>query len=429
MARIGLLGPGVPGHWNPTSCLARALQANGHVVIAFQLTYFEDAVRRSGMEYCPIGEKLYPVSRMKESYAHVGRLEGRELLRYTISRFIEQSEMYLCEGPELVGRNGIDFLLVDQAEPAGASIAERLGIPFVTISNALILDQEPGIPPLFTTWPYSPRFTAKIRNRVVNELANRMGKPLLRSINARRREWNLPEYGSLWESTSPIAHISQQPACFDFPRQQLPPQFHYTGPWHNPAARPEVPFPYEKLDGRQLIYASMGTIQNRVQEVFGDIAVACEGLDAQLVISLGGGASPEQIDRLPGNPIVVPIAPQLDLLARAALTITHAGLNTVLESLSHGVPMVAIPVGNDQPGVASRLKWVGAGEFLPIKQLNAARLKPLIRRVLGEPSYHRRAQEMMGRIKKADGVRQAVELIEGALTNNAQSSGHLVHQA
>ncbi|MGA7216366.1 MAG: hypothetical protein WBX20_19355, partial [Terrimicrobiaceae bacterium] len=37
-----------------------------------------------------------------------------------------------------------------------------------------------------------------------------------------------------------------------------------------------------------------------------------------------------------GSPIVVPFAPQLELLRRAALTITHAGLNTALESLNQG---------------------------------------------------------------------------------------------
>ena len=84
---------------------------------------------------------------------------------------------------------------------------------------------------------------------------------------------------------------------------------------------------------------------------------------------------------MPGNPIVVPVAPQLDLLSRAALTITHAGLNTVLESLSYGVPMVAIPVGNDQPGVAARIKWRGVGELLALKHLKAAKLRPLMDQV------------------------------------------------
>jgi hypothetical protein len=60
-----------------------------------------------------------------------------------------------------------------------------------------------------------------------------------------------------------------------------------------------------------LIYALMVTLQNRQQEIFNCIAEACVGLDAQLVISLGGGSSPESLQGLPGNPLVVGYAPQL----------------------------------------------------------------------------------------------------------------------
>ena len=78
------------------------------------------------------------------------------------------------------------------------------------------------------------------------------------------------------------------------------------------------------------------------------------------MISLGGGLSPAALGPLAGDPLVVHFAPQLEILTRAALVITHAGLNTVLESLSEGVPLVALPLGNDQPGVAARLKARGA---------------------------------------------------------------------
>src|SRR5205807_10507854 len=92
-----------------------------------------------------------------------------------------------------------------------------------------------------------------------------------------------------------------------------------------------------KLDGRPLVYASMGTLQNRQKHIFGIIAEACAGLDVQLVLSLGGGGKPEDMEELAGGPIVVEFAPQLELLKRAALCITHAGLNTALECLSNGV--------------------------------------------------------------------------------------------
>jgi MGT family glycosyltransferase len=149
--------------------------------------------------------------------------------------------------------------------------------------------------------------------------------------------------------------------------------------------------------------------------VFREIAQACDGLDAQLVISLGGGSKREHIPRFPGNPLVVDYAPQLEVLSRAALTITHAGLNTALESLSFGIPMVAIPVGNDQPGVAARIKWLGAGELLPLKRLRAERLRPLVKKVLEEERYRLQARRLMEEIKGFDGLREAVDIIKRVL--------------
>ena len=82
----------------------------------------------------------------------------------------------------------------------------------------------------------------------------------------------------------------------------------------------------------------------------------------QLVISHGGGLTEAQASSLPGSPLAVRYAPQEELLARAQLTLTHAGLNTVLDSLTHGVPMVAVPITYEQPAIARRVEWHGCGE-------------------------------------------------------------------
>ncbi|MGA3239212.1 MAG: nucleotide disphospho-sugar-binding domain-containing protein [Bryobacteraceae bacterium] len=324
--------------------------------------------------------------------------------------------MFLAEAPDAVRRAGVDLLLVDQAEIAAACVADRLGLPFITVSCALVPNREPAIPPIFTGWSYSTSTLAALRNRLAYRFQERLTKDWMEVFNRQRQEWRLPLYRIFEDSTSPWAHLSQQPACFDFPRRRLPDQFHYTGPWQDRKVRPPVSFPFDKLNGKPLIYASMGTLQNRIQRVFWEIAQACEGLPAQLVVSLGGGDTPEQIGTLPGNPLVVGYAPQLELLALAALTITHAGLNTTLESLSHGVPIVAIPVGNDQPGVAARVKWLGAGEVMPLKRLSADRLRPLVSEVLSQDRYRQRARQLQEEIRNAEGVRRAIEVIERVLT-------------
>ena len=115
---------------------------------------------------------------------------------------------------------------------------------------------------------------------------------------------------------------------------------------------------------------------------------------------------------LPGNPLVVGYAPQLELLQKASLTITHAGMNTTLESLTNGVPMVAIPVTNDQPGIAARIAYTGAGEVVPLKKVSLKLLQKAVKRVLTEDSYKKNALKLQEAIKRAGGVSRAADIIE-----------------
>src|SRR5262249_19680081 len=155
-----------------------------------------------------------------------------------------------------------------------------------------------------------------------------------------------------------------------------PAGFHHTGPWTDAEARAPVDFPWERIDpSRPLVYASMGTLQNRVLRTFRMIADACVGLDLQLVISLGGWQDPALLADLPGGPSGVGSAPQLDLIRHSALTISHGGLNTVLESLAWGVPMVVLPVTYDQPGVGARVEWAGVGRSIAVARLTFERLR------------------------------------------------------
>ena len=119
-------------------------------------------------------------------------------------------------------------------------------------------------------------------------------------------------------------------------------------------------------------------------------------------------------EKFAGTPIVVPFAPQLALLDRAALSITHAGLNTALESLSHGLPMVAIPITNDQPGVASRLEWLGVAEVVPPRKISAPRLRAAVVKVLTEPRYREKARRLQEEIRSVNGLALAADLAEEA---------------
>ena len=106
----------------------------------------------------------------------------------------------------------------------------------------------------------------------------------------------------------------------------------------------------------------------------------------------------------------------LALLERASVAITHAGMNTALECLTYGVPMVAIPITNDQPGVASRIAWIGAGEIVPLNKLTATKLEIALRLVLTQASYRQNALKLKQSIAQSGGVKRAADIIELAIS-------------
>jgi zeaxanthin glucosyltransferase len=92
------------------------------------------------------------------------------------------------------------------------------------------------------------------------------------------------DWASPHSTLSPLASISQAPSAFDFESSHWPPQFHHTGPFHDGKGRGKLDFPWERLTGEPLIYASMGTILNGRLDVFRTIVA---GLAKQRTFSCG----------------------------------------------------------------------------------------------------------------------------------------------
>ena len=414
MTHYGLICPTSTGHLNTMLPLGKELQRRGHQVTLIGTLDAESATLTAGLEFKAIGETDFPLGSEKQALTQLGKLSGQAALQYTISALRDRALVRLRDGAEVMKSIGIEALLVDQVSPEGGTIADFLDIPFVSICSAVVMNRDTSIPPNVTNWDYNPSLLGQLRNRLGYKTLNRIVQPITKVINDYRNQWKLPIQKSQNERYSQLAQISQQPAELEFPRQQLPPYFHFTGPFHSPVGRTIPNFPYEQLTGQPLIYASMGTIQSRLI-FFQQIAEVCSGLDVQLVISLGGSAKPESLQGLLGNPLVVEYAPQLAVLQKSALTITPGGMNTTLECLTNAVPMVAIPVANDQPGVASRIAWSGCGKSIPLKKLSVAKLKTAIQKVLTEDSYKQNAVRLQEAIQRAGGVSRAADIIEQAI--------------
>ena len=172
-------------------------------------------------------------------------------------------------------------------------------------------------------------------------------------------------------------------------------------------------FPWDRLTGEPLIYASMGTIMNGQVDVFRTIvAGVAKHKGTQLVLSIGDQLDPKQIGPVPNNAIIVNQTPQLELLKRTSVCITHAGLNTVLESLAQGVPQVAIPITFDQPGVAVRIAAKKTGVTMPFEELTSDHLSTLLGVVLNNAVYRENARKLQDVIAKTNGLSMAADIVE-----------------
>jgi MGT family glycosyltransferase len=409
---VGMICPELTGHLNPMTALGKELCRRGRRVSFLVAPRVRERVERAGFGVLPVGAA--EDAEIASDVARIGELSGMSAMRLTGRMMARMTELALRDVPRLIETAGIDALVVDQFSPAGALVAERLGVPYAIACNALACYIDPRVPPPPIGWRYRAGWLARLRNRLGNFLAVRLFEQF--SGTRGRSPLLLIKPESFGRG---LVQVAQQPEFFDFPRGPLPDHFHYTAPWHAPGRDADIDFPWEKLDGRPLVYASLGTLQNNLRHVYAAIVEAARGLDVQMVLALGNPRA--MLDFAPPeNVIVAGYAPQLPLLERAAVAVTHAGLNTALECLARDVPMVCLPVTNDQPGVARRVEWLGAGEVIPVGRARADRIRASLRRVLAEPAYREAAAKCRARLAGRNGPALAADLVLRAFTTRAR---------
>ena len=389
------------------TALARQLQARNHEVVFLYSSGAAGLPFVRGPEKDHINEKLPEISKK----------EGQDALLSSIRAVLTQMEAILKSLPAMVEANGIDALIIDIVQFYAELGALQLGMPYVHVSTGVHHDFSGYTPLCVYGWPHETTPAALARNR--EGLAK--WASLLESVNegikahassvGLKIDWN-----DLDATVSPLALITQVPRAFDFESSHLPSQFHHTGPFHNGRGREKVDFPWDHLTGEPLIYASMGTILNGQVDVFRTIVAAvAKNKNLQLVLSVGDQVDPKQIGPVPNNAIIARRVPQLELLKQTTVCITHAGLNTVLESLAQGVPQLAIPATYDQPGVAARIAHHKTGVVSSLDKLTADHLALLLKEVLTVPTYRENARKLQKAITEANGLSLAADVIEESL--------------
>lgn len=421
MAHLAIICPEDAGHLMSVGNIGVELARRGHRVTLVARREARAIAENLGLDLVPIGDDdfRFPFPHLLWAACWLIGAPYFAVYRHWVEWHIESAMRQL---PHMLGSLCVDGMVIDQAILAGGTVAERLGLPHVTVASALPWNTEPSIPPNFTPWTNAPGRLARWRNIGAYAAWHRLLRSPLRRLNRHRRAHGLPPLRRLDDTFSRLAQISQLSPDLDFPRPSAPPHFHHIGSLA--ATRPENAshdFPWDWLDGRPLVYASLGTVPDGTnRKVLQRILTACAPLDAQVVLTIGKWEENARASRampkdIPANALVVDFAPQLELLSKATALITHAGINTVLEAITREVPMVALPRSADQPGMAARIQRAGIGLVGSFARSTPAQIRELVGRVLAEPSFRSRVRQMRGSIEAAGGVARAAAITERAI--------------
>ena len=169
-------------------------------------------------------------------------------------------------------------------------------------------------------------------------------------------------------------------------------------------------FPLDRLAGRRVLYISLGTVfGSRSLALYDTFFAAFARWDGVVVMSAYGVDTTAW--RPPANFIVRPYVPQGEILKRATAAITHAGMNSISDLLAAEVPFVCLPMGADQPALASRARGLGATIVLDHASATAQQLEEAIRRVTTEPSFRANIRTIAESFPAAGGYPAAVDEI------------------
>ena len=151
--------------------------------------------------------------------------------------------------------------------------------------------------------------------------------------------------------------------------------------------------PFDKLK-EKVIYISLGTLFNTSLNFFKNCLKAFKDIDMSIIMSIGKTVNIKDLGTIPKNFLVYQIVPQLEVLKRSDLFITHGGMNSVNEAIYYGVPLVTVPQFADQPTVAMRLEELGLGKVINKKAVSAQTLIKAVNDVLFNPMYKENMKKM-----------------------------------
>jgi MGT family glycosyltransferase len=397
MATYVFLNMPARGHVNPTLAVVQELVRRGQEVSYYLTEEFRAVVQATGAVFQPYESKLHGVPTISPSFRSVeGASTG------------SVGPLFLLEDMRFVPPQVIDRIRAEQPDV--------IVYDFMCSWARTVID-ELHVPAIATRATYASNEYFNMMERMRERMQQ---MPAMRQMMERMRA-RMAEQGE--SSPNPLADLfslfsrAEQlniifiPKAFQPAAETFDDRYLFVGPSILP--RYEAPnFPFDQLSSdRPLLYISLGSIFTNQPEFYKQCFAAFADLPWQVILSIGKHVDPTTLGPVPENFLLSPYVPQLDILRRTRLFVTHAGTNSVMESMYFGVPMVLIPQQPEQHMHAERVVDLGLGVMLDKGNVTASTLREAVERVAQDAAYRERAQRMQQSVRAAGGYQRAVDAI------------------
>lgn len=395
MAKVLFFNLPAYGHTNPTLPLVSEQVRRGEDIIYYSSKAFQPAIEQAGAAFRGVDAFFNEQTYIDPNLVRTG---------YTLVRAAQEIIPAILSE---VTAEKPDYIIYDSLCVWGRCIAQIVRVPAVSSVTTLatphsllhfeVLASLPPLLPEIIKQSFEGRRELTKFNAIAKQLQKtyRIPRPRLGDVYN-----NLAELNIVYSTRQ----LQMYPNSFDE-------RFKFVGPFLD--RRAEAPsFPFEELGNEPVVYVSLGTVFNDKADFYRLCFEAFADLDYRVVMSVGNKINIARLGTIPRNFIVKPFVPQLQILQRAALFITHSGMNSASEGLSAGVPLLMIPQAADQQFIAKRVQQLGAGKMLRNAQLNARRLREAAKAILAQPTFQQTSAAIGASFHKAGGPSRAVDEIE-----------------
>jgi UDP:flavonoid glycosyltransferase YjiC (YdhE family) len=375
------------GHFHPLVPLARALQQAGHEVAFASAASFRKAVESNGFRHIAAGgdqATLLSDEDMKSRTERMMRASPEDRQRHTADMFVGMfAQRMVPDLLQVASDWRPDLLVRDLMEFGACAVGEHLGIPWVTIQIGAI---RPG------------EFLNEVMTQRLDALRATLGLP------PDPRQEMLFRY----------LHLCFAPG-FYLGHAPLTPTTHYLKPaLFDQSGDERLPAWAEQLGGggRPVVYATLGTVFNKVHAPLHAILAGLRDEPVELVMTVGRDQDPAAFGPQPPHVHVERYIPQTLLFPKCELAILHGGYNSVTSALSHGLPLVLVPIAADQPLNAQLCLELGVARVVSPLTMTPELLRDAVREVLAKPSYREGARRFQQEAEKLPGIEHAIALLE-----------------